>query len=86
MNFDGKTNVFAKIKTREFLHKYEIFRYYFFLKTFILKTRENEEKTIFAAPPTARNLFFNQIFNVNRLVQLVCVGLCLSFPNVSRGL
>ena len=55
MNFDGKTNVFAKILTREFLHKYEIFRYYFFLKTFILKTRENEEKTIFAAPPTARN-------------------------------
>jgi hypothetical protein len=44
MNFDGKTNVFAKIKTREFLHKYEIFRYYFFLKTFVLKTRKNEEK------------------------------------------
>ena len=30
--------VFAKILTREFLHKYEIFRYYFFLKTFVLKT------------------------------------------------
>ena len=44
MNFDGKTDVFAKIKTREFLHKYEIFRYYFFLKTFELKTRKNEEK------------------------------------------
>ena len=44
MKFNAKINVCAKILTREFLHKYEIFRYYFFLKTFVLKTRKNEEK------------------------------------------
>ena len=44
MNFNGKINVFAKVWTREFLRKYENFRYYFFLKTFELKTRKNEEK------------------------------------------
>ena len=38
MNFNGKINVFAKVWTREFLRKYENFRYYFFLQTFVLKT------------------------------------------------
>ena len=44
MNLNAKTDVFVKIGTREFLHKYDNFRYYFFLKTFVLKTRKNEEK------------------------------------------
>jgi len=84
MNFNGKTNVFAKIWTREFLRKHENFRYYFFLKTFVLKMRKNEEKNDIRGTTNCAQFIFYQIFNVNRLVQLVCAGLCLSFPNVSR--
>ena len=41
MNFNGKTNVFEKIWTREFLRKDDNFPK---LLIFVLKTRKNEEK------------------------------------------
>ena len=85
MNFDGKTNVCAKILTREFLHKYEIFRYYFFLKTFVLKTRKNEEKNdIRGATNGAQFIFLsNLIFNVNRLEQFRAVSVFRIMPFIS---
>jgi len=86
MNFDGKTNVFAKILTREFLHKYEIFRYYFFLKTFVLKTRKNEEKNDIRGATNGTQFSF--LSNLQRK-SIRASSLCRFmpfFPNVSRGL
>ena len=77
MNFNGKTNVFAKIWTREFLHKYEIFRYYFFLKTFVLKTRKNEEKNDIRGATNGAQFIFLSNFQRKSIRS---IGLCRIVP------
>jgi len=77
MNFDGKTNVCAKILTREFLHKYEIFRYYFFLKTFELKTRKNEEKKDIRGATNGAQFIFLSNFQRKSIRS---IGLCRIVP------
>jgi len=70
MNFDGKTNVLAKILTRELLHKCEIFRYYFFLKTFVLKTRKNEEKNDIRGATNGAQFIFLSNFQRKSIISI----------------
>ena len=77
MKFNAKINVFAKVWTREFLRNYENFRYYFFLKTFVLKTRKNEEKNDIRGATNGAQFIFLSNFQRKSISS---IGLCRIVP------